>query len=70
MTLAGRTFSDLVRSEASGVNLNATPKSGVLYVVNTAGGQVLFRESEIQPRRKNRWERLKQLAGGVQAASA
>ena len=64
------------------MNRKATPKSQVLYVVNTAKGQSLYLESDIpsgvtideyrrsRPRRTNRWERLKRLAGGAQAASA
>jgi hypothetical protein len=52
------------------MKLNA-PKSRVLYVVNTArDGQLLYLESDIRPRRPSRWERLKQLAGGAQAATA
>jgi hypothetical protein len=49
---------------------NATPKSQVLYVVNTAKGQALYLESDIRPRRPSRWARLKHLAGGAQAATA
>ena len=52
------------------MNLKATRKSQLLYVVNTAGGQVLYRERDIRPRRQNRWERLKQLAGGAQGTPA
>ena len=52
------------------MNLKATPKSKVLYVVNTARGQVLYLESDLQPRRPSRWERLKHLAGGSQAAAS
>ena len=70
MTPAGRMFSALVRSEASRMSLKATPKSKVLYVVNTARGQVLYLESDLQPRRPSRWERLKHLAGGSQAAAS
>jgi hypothetical protein len=62
-------FSDLVGREDSGMNLKATPKSQVLYVVSTARGQALYLESDIRPRRPSRWERLKHLAGGAQAAT-
>jgi len=64
------------------MNLKATPKSQVLYVVNTASsGQALYLASDIpsgltidqyrrsRARRPNRWERLKRLAGGAQAAA-
>jgi hypothetical protein len=51
------------------MTLKATPK--VLYVVNIAsGGQVLYLESDIRPRRLSRWERLKRLAGGAPGAPA
>jgi hypothetical protein len=63
-------FSDLAGREDSGMNLKATRKSQLLYVVNTAGGQVLYRERDIRPRRQSRWERLKQLAGGAQGTPA
>ena len=64
------------------MNPKATPKSQVLYVVDTAKGQSLYLESDIpfgvtidqyrrsRARRPNRWERLKRLAGGAQAAAA
>ena len=52
------------------MNLKATPKSKVLYVVNTARGQALYLGGDLQPRRPSRWERLKHLAGGSQAAAA
>jgi hypothetical protein len=52
------------------MNLKATPKSQVLYVVNTTKGQVLYLESDIRPKRPSRWERLKRLAGGAQGAAA
>jgi hypothetical protein len=52
------------------MKLKATPKSKFLYVVNTARGQALYLERDIRPRRASRWERLKHLAGGAQAASA
>jgi hypothetical protein len=48
------------------MNLKATPKCKVLYVVNTARGQALY----LGPRRPSLWERLKQLAGGSQAAAS
>ncbi len=50
------------------MGLKATPKSKVLYVVNTARGQALYLESDLGQRRPGIWERLKQLAGGSQAA--
>jgi hypothetical protein len=63
--------------------MNETPNSQVLYLVNTAeNGQVLYLESDIppgltideyrrsRPRRPSRWEQLKRLAGGAQAATA
>jgi hypothetical protein len=52
------------------MNLMATPKSKVLYVVNTARGQVLYLGSELGQRRPGLWKRLKQLAGGSQAAAS
>jgi hypothetical protein len=70
MTQAGRSFSDVAWGEASRMYRNATPKSQVLYVVNTAKGQALYLESDIRPRRPSRWARLKHLAGGAQAATA
>jgi hypothetical protein len=64
-------FSGRAGNQAIGMNLKATRKSQILYVVNTvAGGQVLYRERDITPRRPSRWERLKRLAGGAQAAGA
>jgi hypothetical protein len=63
-------FSDLFRREALPMNLKATPKSKVLYVVNTTRGQALYLESDLGPRRPGLWERLKQLAAGSQAADA
>ncbi len=51
------------------MGLKATPKSKVLYVVNTARGQALYLGSDIGQRRRSLWERLKQLAGGSQAAA-
>jgi hypothetical protein len=63
-------FSDLFRSEASRMNPKATPKSNVLYVVNTTRGQALYLGSDLAPRRPSLWERLKQLAGGAQGAAA
>jgi hypothetical protein len=62
--------------------MNANPNSQALYVVNTTGGEVLYLESDIpagltideyrrsRPRRPSRWERIKQLAGGAQPATA
>ena len=47
----------------------ATPKSKVLYVVNTARGQALYLGSDIGQGRRSLWERLKQLVGGSQAAA-
>jgi hypothetical protein len=70
MTPAGRMFSDLARSEASRMNLKATPKSKVLYVVNTTRGQALYLGTDLRPRRPSRWERLKHLAAGSQGAAA
>jgi hypothetical protein len=52
------------------MKLKATPKSKVLYLVNTARGQALYLESDLRARRPSRWERLKHLAGGAQAAGA
>ena len=52
------------------MSLKATPRSKVLYVVNTARGQALYLGSDIGQRRRSLWERLKQLAGGSQAASS
>jgi hypothetical protein len=52
------------------MNLKATPKSKVLYVVNPARGQALYLGSDLGPRRPSLWERLKQLAGGSQAAAS
>ena len=52
------------------MTLKATPKSKVLYVVNTTRGQVLYLESDLGPRRPSLWERLKQLAGGSQGTAA
>jgi hypothetical protein len=69
MRPAGRMFSDLVGSKASRMNLKATPKSKVLYVVNTTRGQALYVGSDLRPRRPSRWERLKHLAAGSQAAA-
>jgi hypothetical protein len=63
-------FSDPVGRQDSGMKLKATPKTQVLYVVNTTRGQVLYRERDIRPQRPSRWERLKRLAGGAQGAAA
>lgn len=52
------------------MSLKATPKSKVLYVVHTTRGQALYLGSDLQPRRPSRWERLKYLPGGSQAAAA
>jgi hypothetical protein len=49
--------------------MKATPKSKVLYVVNTTRGQALYLESDLRPRRPSLWERLKQLAGGSPGAT-
>jgi hypothetical protein len=52
------------------MTLKATPKSKVLYVVNTTRGQALYLESDLGPQRPSLWERLKQLAGGSQGPAA
>jgi hypothetical protein len=63
-------FSDLFWREASRMDLKATPKSKVLYVVNTTRGQALYLGSDLGPRRPSLWGRLKHLAAGSQAADA
>ena len=53
------------------MNLNANPNSQVLYIeTSIPAGLTIDQYRRNRPRRPNRWERLKQLAGGVQAAPA
>ena len=53
------------------MNLNATPNSPVLYVeTSIRPGLTIGEYRRSRPRRATRWERLKQLAGGAQAATA
>jgi hypothetical protein len=53
------------------MNLNATPNSQVFYIeTSIRPGLTVDQYRRTRPRRPNRWERLKQLAGGAQAATA
>ena len=51
--------------------MNANPNNQVLYVEsNIRPGLTIGEYRRSRPRRATRWERLKQLAGGAQAATA
>jgi hypothetical protein len=51
--------------------MNSNPNSQVLYVESSIRpGLTIDDYRRSRPRRPNRWERLKQLAGGAQAATA
>ena len=51
--------------------MNANPNSQVLYIESSIRpGLTIGEYRRSRPRRPNRWERLKQLAGGAQAATA
>jgi hypothetical protein len=51
--------------------MNANPNSQVLYIESSIRpGLTIGEYRRTRPRRPNRWERLKQLAGGAQAATA
>jgi hypothetical protein len=51
--------------------MNSNPNSQVLYIESSIRpGMTLGEYRRSRPRRPNRWERLKQLAGGAQAATA
>jgi len=51
--------------------MNANPNSQVLYLeTSILPGLTIDQYRRNRPRRRNRWERLKQLAGGAQAATA
>jgi hypothetical protein len=51
--------------------MNANPNSQVLYIESSIRpGLTIGEYRRSRPRRPTRWERLKQLAGGAQAATA
>jgi len=51
--------------------MNANPNSQVLYIETSIRPGLTIGEYRCsRPRRASRWERLKQLAGGAQAATA
>jgi hypothetical protein len=51
--------------------MNANPNSQVLYIeTSIRPGLTIAEYRRSRPRRPARWERLKQLAGGAQAATA
>jgi hypothetical protein len=51
--------------------MNATPNNQVLYIeTSIRPGLTVDQYRRSRPRRPRRWERLKQLAGGAQAATA
>ena len=51
--------------------MNSNPNSQVLYIeTSILPGLTIGDYRRSRPRRPNRWERLKQLAGGAQAATA
>jgi hypothetical protein len=51
--------------------MNANPNNQVLYVeTSITAGLTIGEYRRSRPSRPSRWERLKQLAGGAQAATA
>jgi hypothetical protein len=51
--------------------MNANPNNQVLYIESSIRpGLTIGEYRRSRPRRASRWERLKQLAGGAQAAPA
>jgi hypothetical protein len=51
--------------------MNANPNSQVLHIeASIPPGLTIGEYRRSRPRRPTRWERLKQLAGGAQAATA
>jgi hypothetical protein len=51
--------------------MNANPNSQVLYIeTSIRAGLTIAEYRRSRPRRPSRWERLKQLGGGAQAATA
>jgi hypothetical protein len=53
------------------MNLNATPSSRNFYIESSIRpGLTVDQYRRSRPRRASRWERMKQLAGGAQAAPA
>jgi hypothetical protein len=53
------------------VPMNANPNSQVLYIeTSIRPGLTIDQYRRSRPQRPTRWERLKQLAGGAQAATA
>ena len=50
--------------------MNANPNNQVLYVETSLRPGLTINEYRRNRRRLTRWERLKQLAGGAQAATA
>ena len=51
--------------------MNANPNSQVLYIESSIRpGLTIGEYRRSRPRRPSRWDRLKQLAGGAQAATA
>jgi hypothetical protein len=50
--------------------MNSNPNSQVLYIDSSIPPGLTIGEYRRSRRRPSRWERLKQLAGGAQAATA
>jgi hypothetical protein len=51
--------------------MNANPNNQVLYIESSIHpGLTIDEYRRSRPRRPSRWDRLKQLAGGAQAATA
>jgi hypothetical protein len=51
--------------------MNANPNNQVLYIESSISPGITIDEyKRSRPRRPSRWDRLKQLAGGAQAATA
>jgi hypothetical protein len=51
--------------------MNASPNNQVLYIeTSIPAGLTISEYRRSRPPRPSRWERLKQLAGGAQAATA
>jgi hypothetical protein len=50
--------------------MNANPNNQVLYIETSLPAGLTINDYRRSRRRPTRWERLKQLAGGAQAATA